>query len=61
MKEKLRKQQKGEPEIAIKLIQQLDGLSIAEAKAALDRAVELLAVTQVVSAKNDFAKKRLLI
>jgi hypothetical protein len=48
------------PEIAVRLIQQLDGLSIADAKAALERAIELLAITQVVS-KNDFSKKCLLI
>ena len=49
-----KRRHKSEPEIAVKLIQQLDGLSIAEAKSALERAIELLAITQVVSVKRSF-------
>jgi hypothetical protein len=47
-----RKRKQDEPEVAVKLIKQLDGLSIDDAKAALIRAAELLGITQVVSAKS---------
>jgi ribosomal protein L7/L12 len=40
--------------IAVKLIKQLDGYSIKEAKEALERAAILLSTTQIVSAKNRF-------
>lgn len=43
---------KNEPEVAVRLIQQLDGLSIAEAKTALERAIALLDQTQIVSKKD---------
>jgi hypothetical protein len=43
---------KTEPEIAVRLIILLDGLSISEAQAALARASELLGSTQIVSKKN---------
>jgi len=36
-------------EIAVKLVKQLDGISIEDAKKALDRAATLLTTTQVVS------------
>lgn len=36
-------------EIAVKLVKQLDGISIEDAKKALDRAAILLTTTQVVS------------
>jgi hypothetical protein len=43
-------------EIAVKLVKQLDGISIEDARKALDRAATLLSTTQVVSSESPLLK-----